>query len=151
MYIAESATEKNLKSENIWHSYGHKDGLCCVLSSSFSSVVARRTKCTRQPPSCLEPNICQFKQEAQLSPRDRAMRRVSWNLANCHATVRQVLNKSKLWSWWATVGTMCNKHVHSTMTRSSCFHCPIGVINETDHGRVVDFICIPTTCCGEIF
>ena len=43
-------------------------------------------------------------EEAQLSPRDRAMRGVSWNLANCHATVqkllvRQVLNKSKLWSW----------------------------------------------------
>jgi len=31
------------------------------------------------------------------------MRRVSWNLANCHATVRkllvQVLTKSTLWSW----------------------------------------------------
>ena len=43
-------------------------------------------------------------QEAQLSPRDRAMHRVSWNLANCHATVqkllvRQVLDKSKVWSW----------------------------------------------------
>jgi len=25
---------------------------------------------------------------------------------------------------------MCNKHVHSTMTRSSRFHCPIGVINK---------------------
>jgi len=40
-------------------------------------------------------------QEAQLSPRDHAMRCVSRNLANCHATVqkllvRQVLNKSKL-------------------------------------------------------
>ena len=38
-------------------------------------------------------------QEAQLSPRDRAMRRVNLNLANCHATVqklliRQVLTKS---------------------------------------------------------
>ena len=48
-------------------------------------------------------------QEVQLSPRDRAMRRVSWNLANCHATVqkllvRQVLNKWKLWSWRVTVG-----------------------------------------------
>ena len=37
-------------------------------------------------------------QEAQLSQRDRAMRRVSWNLSNCHATVqklivRQVLNQ----------------------------------------------------------
>ena len=43
--------------------------------------------------------VCALKrQEAQLSPRDRAMLRVSWNLANCHATVqkllvRQVLNQ----------------------------------------------------------
>ena len=41
----------------------------------------------------------QTKQEAQLSPRDSAMRRVSSNLANYHATVqklliRQVLTKS---------------------------------------------------------
>ena len=48
-------------------------------------------------------------QEAQLSPRDRAMRHVTWNLANCHATVqkllvRQVLNKSKLWRWRVKVG-----------------------------------------------
>ena len=48
-------------------------------------------------------------QEAPLSPRDRTMRRVSWNLANCHATVqkllvRQVVNKSKLWSWKVKVG-----------------------------------------------
>ena len=40
-------------------------------------------------------------QKAQLSQRDRAMRRVSSNLANCNATVekllvRQVLNKSNL-------------------------------------------------------
>ena len=27
-------------------------------------------------------------------------------------------------------GPMCNKHVHSTMTRSSCFHCLIGVKNK---------------------
>ena len=25
---------------------------------------------------------------------------------------------------------MCNKHVHSTVMRSSRFHCPISVINE---------------------
>jgi len=78
---------------------------------------------------------------------DRAMRRVSWNLASCDATVqkllvRQVLNKSKLWSWSVTVGrcviNMCNKHVHSTMTRSSRFHCPIGVMNKptTDEFRI---------------
>jgi len=27
-------------------------------------------------------------------------------------------------------GAMCNKNVHSTMTRSSRFQCPIGVINK---------------------
>jgi len=27
-------------------------------------------------------------------------------------------------------GPMCNKHVHSTVTRSSRFHCPIDVINK---------------------
>ena len=32
------------------------------------------------------------RQEAQLSPRDRAMRRVSWNLANCHAAVQKLKN-----------------------------------------------------------
>ena len=33
-------------------------------------------------------------------------------------------------------GTMCDKHVHSTMTRSSRFHCPIGVINEPTTGEL---------------
>jgi len=33
---------------------------------------------------------------------------------------------------------MCNKHVHSTVTRSSCFHCLIGVINKPTTDRVVD-------------
>jgi len=54
-------------------------------------------------------NACQQTvQETPLSPRDCAMRCVSWNLASCHATVqkllvRQVVNKSKLWSWRVTV------------------------------------------------
>ena len=44
------------------------------------------------------------KQEAQLSPSDRAMRLASSNLANYHATVqklfvRQVLTISMVWSW----------------------------------------------------
>ena len=35
-------------------------------------------------------------------------------------------------------GAMCNKHVHSTMMRSSRFHCPISVINKptTDELRI---------------
>ena len=50
-------------------------------------------------------------QEAQLSPRDRAMRLVSSNLANYHATVRKLLIRQVLtkpmvlswrfsWRWW---------------------------------------------------
>jgi len=44
-------------------------------------------------------------QEAQLSPRDRALRRISWSLANCHATmqkllVRQVLNQVSAVANW---------------------------------------------------
>jgi len=34
--------------------------------------------------------------EAQLSPRDRAMRRVSGNLANCHAIVQKLLVRQVL-------------------------------------------------------
>ena len=33
-------------------------------------------------------------------------------------------------------GTLCNKHVHSTVTRSSRFHCPIGAINKPTTDRV---------------
>jgi len=47
-------------------------------------------------------------------------------------------------------GAVYNKHVHSTMTRSSRFHCLIGVINKPTTDQVVDITCIPTTCCGEI-
>jgi len=35
-------------------------------------------------------------------------------------------------------GAMCNKHVQSAMTRSSRFHCPIGVINKP----TTDELCI---------
>jgi len=37
-----------------------------------------------------------FEQEAQLSPSDRAMRLVSSNLANCHATVQKLLIRQVL-------------------------------------------------------
>ena len=62
-----------------------------------------------------------LEQEAQLSLMDRAMRRVNWNLANCHATVqnlliRQVLTKSMI---WFSRRQCVIDNVHSTMTRSS--------------------------------
>ena len=97
-----------------------------------------------------------LQQEAQLSPRDRAMPSVSLNLANFHATVqkllvRQVLNKSKLWSCRVKVGR-CVINMSTQPWRDRVFfHCLIGVINKPTTDRVVDITCIPTTCCGEIF
>jgi len=38
-------------------------------------------------------------------------------------------------------GPMYNKHVHSTMTRSSRFHCLIGVINKPTTDQIVDITC----------
>ena len=75
------------------------------------------------------------KQEAQLSPRDRAMRPVNWNHANCHATVqklliRQVLTKWMVWSWRFSRRQCVIDNVHSTMTRPSRFHCLRCVINK---------------------
>ena len=84
-------------------------------------------------------------QEAQLSPRDREMRRVNWNLANCHATVqklliRQVLTKSMAWSWRFIRRQRQSviDNVLSTMTRPSRFHCLRCVINKP----TTDYLCI---------
>ena len=100
--------------------------------------------------------LCIHKQEAQLSPRDRAMRCVNWNLANCHATVQklliwQVLAKLMVWSWGFSRRQCVIDNVHSTMTRPSRFHLSQMCHKQTDDGRLVDITCIPTTCCGEIF
>ena len=43
--------------------------------------------------TCIVPRC---EQEAQLSPSDRAMRLVSSNLANCHATVQKLLIRQVL-------------------------------------------------------
>ena len=98
----------------------------------------------------------QLNQEAQLSPRDRAMRRINWNLANCHATVQklliwQVLTKSMVWSWRFSRMQCVIDNVHSTMTRPESLSLSQMCHKQTDHGRLVDITCIPTTCCGKIF
>ena len=87
-----------------------------------SSVPHRPLKtCSFKIQHCEGP---QSLQEAQLSPRDRAMRRVNLNLANCDATVqkllmRQVLTKSMVWSWRFSRRQCVIDNVHSTMTPSS--------------------------------
>ena len=82
-------------------------------------------------------------QEAQLSPRDRAMRLVSSNLANYHATgqkllIWQVLTKSMVWSWRFSRRQCVIDNVHSTMTLPSRFHCLRCVINKP----TTDDLCI---------
>jgi len=74
------------------------------------------------------------KQEAQLSPRDRAMRLVSSNLANYHATETTYTtspDQTDGMKLEVSLEAICHK--------------------QTDDGRVVYITCIPTTCCGEIF
>ena len=75
--------------------------------------------------------IIQQNQEVQLS-RDASCQLKSCQLprnsteTTCTASLEQIeVMKMEGYS-----GTMCNKHVHSTVTRSSRFHCPIGVINK---------------------
>ena len=65
------------------------------------------------------------RQEAQLSPSDRAMRLVS---SSTYTTSPDQIDGMKL---EVQLDAMCHK--------------------QTDDGRVVYITCIPTTCCGEIF
>jgi len=92
---------KLLKSAEWWYTWIPK---CQVTVVYWNAMYMTNTQAT----SCNSNQIIHY-QEVQLSPRDRTMRRVSWNLANCHTSVqkllvRQILNKSKLWSWRVTVG-----------------------------------------------
>jgi len=77
-------------------------------------------------------------QEAQLSPSDRAMRRVNWNLANCHATVqklliRQVVTKSIVWSWRFSRRQCVIDNVACALNHDASESAPIvsGVINKS--------------------
>jgi len=90
-----------------------------LLAVDFLDRIAIRSRrCGKFLPSSRGSSVClsvclsvrwsrpwDIQQEAQLSPRDRAMRRVSWNLASCHATVekrlvRQVLNQVSAVANW---------------------------------------------------
>ena len=117
---------------------------CCHLVGHFEHIPYSRRPCENIT-SSTKPEVhnalhyCQrsieprqqaagnvHRQEAQLSPSDRAMRLVSSILANCHATVqklklliRQVLTKLMVWSWRFNRRQCVMNNVHSTMTRPS--------------------------------
>ena len=114
-------------------SYFYSSFLLYVVSSSGRQVKPKSSAIAEEPRDA----SCQLK-SCQL-PRNSA--------ETTFTTSPEEIEVTKLEGY---SGPMCNKHVHSTMTRSSCFHCLIGVINKPTT-CVVDITCIPTTCCGKIF
>ena len=126
LYLAFLTAHKSSR----WHCTSALPGLLGTDYDSRSGQHGHRCVTANGASAFLCPDLCTgwVKQEAQLSPRDRAMRRVSGNLANCHATVQN----DKSWTnrsyevgrlRWAD--DMCTQHVHSTVTRASRFHCLI--------------------------
>jgi len=78
---------------------------CCCKRASPHTVLAAAIyslehglRTFTAVPRSAQPSVFRgtVKQEAQLSPSDRAMRLVSSNLANCHATVQKLLIRQVL-------------------------------------------------------
>ena len=72
-----------------------------------------------------------------------------YNLANCHANSAETTcttettcmtspEQIKVMKLEGYSRAVCNEHEHSTMMRSSRFHCPVGVINKP----TTDELCI---------
>ena len=125
-----------------------------VTICSAASVTRRRLPNTYRPkPVVLTWHDAVTRSSAIVEgPRDASCQlkscQLPWNSAQTTSTTSpEQIEVMKLEGY---SGTMCNKHVYSTMTRSSRFHCLIGVINKPTTDRVVEITCIPTTCCGEI-
>jgi len=65
-------------------------------------------------------------------PRDASCQLKSCQLPrnSAETTCTTSPEKIKVMKLEGYTGPLCNKHVHSTMTRSSPFYCPVGVINK---------------------
>jgi len=94
-------------------SYFYSSFLLYVVSSSGRQVKPKSSAIAEEPRDA----SCQLK-SCQL-PRNSA--------ETTFTTSPEEIEVTKLEGY---SGPMCNKHVHSTMTRSSCFHCLIGVKNK---------------------
>jgi len=98
---------------NIWLSYKQEGG-CLVHFVSLATTLLTKSSAMAEGP---RDASCQLK-SCQL-PRNSAE-------TTCTTSLQQIeVMKLEGYS-----GAMCNKHVHSTMTRSSRFNCSIGVINK---------------------
>jgi len=104
-----------------------EDELCCTRHALFSDTLCCRKKnkklSYRRGTAAPRDASCQLK-SCQL-PRNSAE-------TTCTTSPEQIeVMKSEGYS-----GPMCNIHVHSTGTRSSRFHCPVGVINNPTTGEL---------------
>ena len=100
--FANESVSEFWKSVNICGSHGQEFSV--LFFDSRCRSAASRTAI--DPGGIVPPPMADnlLKQEAQLSPSDRAMRLVSSSLANYHLTaqkllIRQVLTKPMVWSW----------------------------------------------------
>ena len=91
--------------------------MALCLSVRVCLSVTSRSSTTRSSAIAEGPASCQLK--SHQVPRNSAE-------TTCTTSPEQIeVMKLEDYRW-----PMCNKHVHSTMTRSSRFRCPVGVINK---------------------
>ena len=102
-----------IKSEFCWNRRTNRAGF--FWHGSFLPHCVTRSSATAEGP---RDASCQLK-SGQL-PSNSAE-------TTCTTTSPEQIEVMKLEGYG---GSMCNKHVHSTMTRSIHFHCLIGVINK---------------------
>ena len=118
----EATVQNNNGALKVDHSKRQNDVKMSIKCSLFHQNTSENISSQLTAVDENRPTHDQYKQEVQLSLKDRAMRRVNWNLANCHATVqklliRQVLTESMVWSWRFSPRQCVTDNVHSTMTR----------------------------------
>jgi len=102
--ISERQISHWLRQPDVWGN-GKKHQLYQRITRCKKRLRLAEEPCDALSVEILSTGALLYKQKAQLSPRDRAMRRVSRNLANCHATVqkllvRQVLNQVSVVANW---------------------------------------------------
>jgi len=130
---------------------GHRESALASLHNEYLFIhlfyYARRQHITQPSQLQTETRISAIAE----GPRDASCQLKSCQLPCTQQCSNYLYDKSWTMKLKGYSGPMCNKHVHSTVTRSSRFHCLIGVMNKPTTVELCISPCIPTTCCGEIF
>jgi len=100
-------------------------GMALCLSVRVCLSVTSQSSTTRSSAIAEGPHNASCQLKSRQLPRNSAE-------TTCTTSPEQIeVMKLEDYRW-----PMCNKHVHSTMTRSSCFRCPVGVINKPTTGEL---------------